>query len=99
IDKSNGTKDGSVIKWTVTVTNTYAINKTVWVYDPNSSLVSETCLNIVTENPGDYYSCEVPASSSALLVLSTVYPGHADVCQPLDLTNTPHIAHSNTYAQ
>lgn len=91
ISKGDGVKDGSVIKWVVTLTNNSSVNQTVAVYDANSSFVSSTCLNTVSESPADTYSCTVPAKSQATITLSTAYSGSGGVCTGYRTNNTAWI--------
>ena len=95
IEKSDGTKVGNEIHWTVTVHNDYPVAKSILVYDPGTKLVSETCTNDVSGANADYYSCDVAANGSAQLVLSTSAPTHPNVCQPVTVTNTAYIASSD----
>lgn len=99
IQKSDAVKDGALLKWTITLQNSYPIAKHIIVYDQNTDLVAGTetgCTGTLAEGPDNYYDCEVGANSSATFQLSTAYPGHANVCQPLDVNNTAYIAASNT---
>lgn len=99
IAKSDAAVNGAFLNWTITLTNSSSVAKTVWVYDPDTDWVSDTCTNDVTESGNGYYSCAVPGTGSggsAQLVLKTATPAHTDVCQPLNFTNTAYIATSNT---
>ncbi len=91
ISKGDGVKDGNVIKWVVTLTNNSSVNQTVAVYDANSSFVTSTCLNTVSESPADTYSCTVPAKSQATITLSTAYSGSGGICTGYRTNNTAWI--------
>jgi hypothetical protein len=93
--KGDGVGNGANVEWTITLTNTSAVPQNVYVYDQDTSLVSETCTGSVTESPADYYNCTVPANSSATLVLSTVLPAY-DVCAGIEISNHAVLASANT---
>ncbi|MGE0601783.1 MAG: hypothetical protein AB7J35_19820 [Dehalococcoidia bacterium] len=92
-DKKDGVIDGQNIKWDIEITNSSVVAGNITIYDPGTSLGSETCTNAVSESPADTYYCEVGGSSTAHLYLLTPLPqDYNPVCESIDVDNTASIA-------
>ncbi|MEO8541379.1 MAG: hypothetical protein ABI577_16675, partial [bacterium] len=96
--KSDGTKVGSTIQWTITIKNNNQFSSTYYVYDANAAFVSSTVCTGAGENPAnsDFFTCTLGAGLTGTLTISTTLPSHENVCAPLDVTNTAYLVTSNT---
>ncbi|MGE3074671.1 MAG: vWA domain-containing protein [Dehalococcoidia bacterium] len=92
-DKKNGVIDGQNIKWDIEITNSSVVAGNITIYDPSTSLGSETCTNAVSESPADTYYCELAGNSTAHLYLLTSLPSDYNaVCDSIQVNNIASIA-------